>query len=412
MKTRFLKSFTIEHKQRYGVALLLCVGCLLVALAPGAAQVRTPRRVTALQLDGAAEGSKVTIVSDVALNDYEAFRRGDRFYLKIPLADLAAAAPHLRADGFEDVQVQKVGDGLIVSFKLQPGATARVDQRANRLDVVFTAANRSAYLNSTRSTGAQGPLDRGRDTAGPIPADTDPAARDRFATGTTISGSEQPTGRNPWSSANSSKNSKGGLPNQTTGNNPALTSPSPLSSPSSSPSSILTPGTTSTYSSSPSSTPAVSPALAPSAGSSGMLQNWKQRGRAAAQWAANNRLATLLALLILLSLIVYLLLAVRGRKDKVAKAKQAKTPKVQPKYSAGSELNERPSPGKPAVSEVKKDLPARGSQSGAAQPASTSAAAASASHSDRSVLTKPTIAAPVAVADEHREEEEREVFEL
>jgi len=31
----------------------------------------------------------VTIVSDSALNDYEAFRRGDRFYVKIPQAEFA-----------------------------------------------------------------------------------------------------------------------------------------------------------------------------------------------------------------------------------------------------------------------------------------------------------------------------------
>lgn len=79
----------------------------------------------------------MTVVSDSALNDYEAFRRGDRFYVKIPLADFSSALPQLRADGFEDVQVQRVGDNVVVSFKLQPGATARVEQRSNRLDVIF-----------------------------------------------------------------------------------------------------------------------------------------------------------------------------------------------------------------------------------------------------------------------------------
>ncbi len=99
--------------------------------------------MTALQLGDSAEGARVTIVSDSALNDYEAFRRGDRFYVKIPQADFSAGNPTFRGNGFEDVRVQEVGDSVIVSFKLQPGATARVDQRSNRLDVIFSAVGTS-----------------------------------------------------------------------------------------------------------------------------------------------------------------------------------------------------------------------------------------------------------------------------
>src|SRR6185295_16274023 len=167
MKTELLKSLILDKKRRNGVALLFCVCLIFFVFTATAAQVRDNKHITAIQLGGAAEGSRVTVVSDSPLIDYEAFRRGDRFYVKIPLADLSAAAPHFRADGFEDVQVQKVGDSQVVSFKLQPGATARVDQRGNRLDVVFSAANRVPQLNSGNPSG-----DRGRDAVGPIPSDS------------------------------------------------------------------------------------------------------------------------------------------------------------------------------------------------------------------------------------------------
>jgi hypothetical protein len=91
-----------------------------------------------MRANDAPEGSRVTVVADLALNDYEAFRRGDLFHIKLPSADFAAQSG-VHGKGFENVQVQKSGDGVILSFKLQPGTTARVDQRFNRLDVVFTA---------------------------------------------------------------------------------------------------------------------------------------------------------------------------------------------------------------------------------------------------------------------------------
>jgi len=322
MNTRILKSFIVDNKQRCGVALIVCLIFILFALTPGIAQLKTPRRVTALQLGGAVEGSRVTIVSDSALNDYEAFRRGDRFYVKIPLADFASVLPRLRADGFEDVQVQKVGDGLVVSFKLQVGATARVDQHGNRLDVVFSAANRSPYNNTVNGAGrvenTQASSERGRDAAGPLPPGSVATSRDRFVSeGVGNERASSQLSQNPWVLTNpqngAGRNSRGGLNNQSTNSN-AAASPAPVSSPAS----MLTPGTSSVYSQ-PVSAQTVSPAVKPNASGSGGGFSWKQRGALAMQWASRNRLATLLGALILLSLIFYLLLALRSRKKRAAK---------------------------------------------------------------------------------------------
>jgi hypothetical protein len=379
MKTKLHKSLNLEKKRRSGVVLPFCVCLILFIFTSAAGQVKNNKRITAIQLGGAAEGSRVTVVSDSPLIDYEAFRRGDRFYVKIPTADLSAAAPHFRADGFEDVQVQKVGDSQIVSFKLQPGATARVDQRGNRLDVVFSAANRTPLLNTGNPS----------DAAGPMPSDS---ATSRVQTITGRDGSMR-SGDPRWQAFQKANSNKAGN-NQVTANL-ATTS----ASPSLSPSSILSPGNSPSHQPLSATTPIAQSSSSPrnsSSGSPGFL-NWSNRLAAARQWISANQLATLLGALILLSLIVFLVIIMRRRQETVVKNKQAKTPKVQPRYSPGSELSEisdagteaqRPRPNRVATKPVSRPAPAI-------------------------VLTKPTIVSPTAGRDEQiREEEEREVFEL
>ena len=421
------KSFISGNKQRCGVALLACVSFSLLALTPGSAQVRQQNRVTGLHLGEAAEGSRVTIVSDSALNDYEAFRRGDCFYVKVPQADFASQLPQLRANGFDDVHVQKQGDGLIVSFKLQPGASARVDQHANRLDVIFTSANRSSRNNSanTRSRVAnmQASTDRGPDAAGPMPPGSVAALRDRTVTDRTLDGSESRAPQNRW--VTHSQTLKRGANDQSTSGNAAVTSPAPVSSPYSAP----TQGTSSSYSPLTSATSAA-PTSRPvdsSPGSGGFL-NWKHRSTVALQWASANRLATLLGALILLSLILYLLMALRKRRKAIVIAERAGTPEVQPKYSAADHLNElsspslnqQTSPGKNSTparvgSEVISDRARLGETRGQPdsreqQPARAAVAGAS---THEWVLTRPTITSPPAAADEYSsEQEDREVIEL
>ena len=286
MKTELLKSANLEKKHRSGVGLLFCVCLTLFVFATAAAQVKDKKLVTAIQVGGAAEGSRVTVVSDSPLIDYEAFRRGDRFHVKIPVADLSSPAPHFRADGFEDVQTQKVGDSLIVSFKLQPGATARVDQHGNRLDVVFSAANRMAYSN----TQSLQPGARGGDAAAARPSDS-ASSRGRY----------------------SNKNSNAVEDNPLKTGNVATAS----ASPSLSPSSILSTGVSTSYQTLSTATPTAPSSSGPAASASGSARflNWRNRLTATRQWVSANRLVTLLGALVLLSLIVYLVTAIRRREE-------------------------------------------------------------------------------------------------
>ncbi|MGZ5482619.1 MAG: HEAT repeat domain-containing protein [Pyrinomonadaceae bacterium] len=104
------------------------------------------------------------------MNDYEAYRRGDRFYVRIPAADVPRPEA-VRGRAFGDVKVQRGAKDTVVSFRMQPGATARVEQRGNKLDVVFTMpGSRSA---NTPSTGR----DVTRNDAGPAPPPADSQRR-------------------------------------------------------------------------------------------------------------------------------------------------------------------------------------------------------------------------------------------
>ncbi|MFL6209225.1 MAG: hypothetical protein ACJ74W_10270 [Pyrinomonadaceae bacterium] len=92
--------------------------------------------ITGISGSNTSNGSKVTIVANVSLNDYSAYRSGDRFYVVLPNArakDLGSA----RGRGFNDAQVSMRGPDVILSFKLQPGTSARVNQRGNQLFILF-----------------------------------------------------------------------------------------------------------------------------------------------------------------------------------------------------------------------------------------------------------------------------------
>lgn len=103
---------------------------------PGALKPQK-KYLTRVSFSDTAEGSSMTIFSDEALNDYSAYRGGDRFYVSIPGADASRVLSGLRGRGFEDVRVQKRGNGVLLSFRLLAGATARVSQKFNRLEITI-----------------------------------------------------------------------------------------------------------------------------------------------------------------------------------------------------------------------------------------------------------------------------------
>jgi|GEM_PF-131780 len=103
-----------------------------------------PRRIVALRSGetGAGGGARVTVMSDAELTNYTTYESGGRFVVRIPQAEAgeatASLARSLRGRGFEDARVEHRGSDVLLSFKLEAGATAEVRRSFNRLEVNFT----------------------------------------------------------------------------------------------------------------------------------------------------------------------------------------------------------------------------------------------------------------------------------
>jgi hypothetical protein len=150
------------------------------------------QRVTTLRSSDSPEGSRVAINSDQSLSDYEAYRRGDRFYVKIPAADVPRAET-TRGRGFADVKVQRGADSTVISFRLQPGATAHVEQRSNKLDVVFSSPG-TARVPATGSNSSKTPA---RPVSSPSPTARNAAANTALPKGSEKSGSKPVVASSP-----------------------------------------------------------------------------------------------------------------------------------------------------------------------------------------------------------------------
>ncbi|MDQ1590295.1 MAG: hypothetical protein QOG71_922 [Pyrinomonadaceae bacterium] len=100
-----------------------------------------PRRIASLRSRETTEGARVTLTSDAELTNYTTYESGGRFFVRIPQAEAndaaASLAESLSGRGFEDARVERRGADVLLSFKLEAGATAEVRQSFNRLEVRF-----------------------------------------------------------------------------------------------------------------------------------------------------------------------------------------------------------------------------------------------------------------------------------
>ena len=161
--------------------------------------------VTTLRASDSKNGSRVAVSSDQSLTNYEAFRRGDRFYVRIPAADVPRAEA-TRGRGFADVKAQRSGDSTVVSFRLQPGATAHVEQRANRLEVVFTVPGGSTGANTSTPPDTTRPSPNTNSSATPKASANNQASNPSSGSSNSSSpannNSSLPSARGPVSSIN------------------------------------------------------------------------------------------------------------------------------------------------------------------------------------------------------------------
>lgn len=108
---------------------------------------KLPQKEIEISSADTANGSLITVRADAPLNDYSAYRSGDRYYVVIPNASAPSAQSGLRGSGFDDVKVQKQGGDTVLSFKLQPGMNARVSQHINNLDIEVIAPKSNAPVS-------------------------------------------------------------------------------------------------------------------------------------------------------------------------------------------------------------------------------------------------------------------------
>lgn len=117
---------------------LLPVVSSRVAAAASSPDVPTRKRVIALKRTETPDGARFTLTSDAVLDDYKSYAEGERLFVLVPRAALSSTRGELtHGRGFADMRVEQREDGLLISFRLQTGATVAVNQNFNRLDVVF-----------------------------------------------------------------------------------------------------------------------------------------------------------------------------------------------------------------------------------------------------------------------------------
>jgi Domain of unknown function (DUF5916)/Carbohydrate family 9 binding domain-like len=107
--------------------------------APAGGGARLLKRMS-LSVAESAEGSRVRITSDAALEGYQTFAEGGRFFVLVPEADATVhASGGTAARGFTRVEAGQRGDDALIAFTLAAGVEPRVRASFNRLEILFAA---------------------------------------------------------------------------------------------------------------------------------------------------------------------------------------------------------------------------------------------------------------------------------
>lgn len=166
-----LKSSSQMHyhmRPKLLAALVAALALSALLLAGGASAQRAARQANDNASSGAkskrvfvgrgsetGQGSRVTITADDSLKDYSAYRSGDRFYVVLPKSAAGARGGGGSGRGYSDMQVQQRGDSVVLSYRVQPGAKPRVEQKFNRLDVVFDVPSDAGQQATTANNNAR-----------------------------------------------------------------------------------------------------------------------------------------------------------------------------------------------------------------------------------------------------------------
>ena len=107
------------------------------------------RRLLALRRSETPDGVRLTLVSDAPLDDYRSYVEGERFFIHIPQAALISTQKNPQGRGFADMQIEQRDDDLVLSFRLQQGATVNIKQLFHQLHVVFYTNEQTRSRSNT-----------------------------------------------------------------------------------------------------------------------------------------------------------------------------------------------------------------------------------------------------------------------
>lgn len=103
------------------------------------------------------EGATVTLYADAPLQGHTTYRDNNIFYIVIPNSKVNVKLGEAHGEGFKSADVQRTKNGdVVITFVLHPGTTARVEEKFNRLNVIFATPGKS------RPTVEQRPLEAAR----------------------------------------------------------------------------------------------------------------------------------------------------------------------------------------------------------------------------------------------------------
>src|SRR5215207_1088813 len=142
---------------------------------PGAPGWEPTKRISFGRNIETSAGSRQTIRSEASLNDYSAYRVGDRYYVILPQASAGGDVRLPGGRAYTEMRAQRRGADVLISYLLRPGFSARVEQRFGRLDVVFE--DNAGGTNATRQR--QGAEPSGEARARNSPATTPPTVANR-----------------------------------------------------------------------------------------------------------------------------------------------------------------------------------------------------------------------------------------
>ena len=421
------------RRANFSASILGLAFVFLLTAAPAAAQSKivrptpqpTPKRthVATLRASDSSEGSRVAISSDQSLNNYEAYRRGDRFYVKIPAADVPRAEA-VRGRGFADVKAQRAGDSTVLSFRLQPGAAAHVEQRANKLDVVVSVpggtpsvaanrpressrpvtpeTNRSSNPNNRGTTLSANPNKSAASKAGSRDGSKNTPRESSTAASNKNSGSQKSSpssgssnsnakeNKSPSSTSNSNSKENNGSNSAANSNSKASPTPTPTTSPSPNASpSVKTASPSPIQKSNVASSPSPSPANAAGPNQAG-TDTWSQMKSRAHYWlllAQLNPIPVITGALILLAIIVLLLMQ-RRRAKATRRVKVAKT---------------KTQSSQPSVAATESSVAT--AEAAAASPAAEAAVASTAAVAAAEVIPAPVVAVPPTANEDNARRE-------